>query len=73
MNEEGPQITEDVQSKIDWLKSNTEPADRVSEFMEATADYRREWINNTSTTVSDILSTFPRMMNEGMVCYPIRQ
>ena len=61
------ETTLEHQSKIEWLKDNIEPADKVAELMAVTADYRREWIKNRERTVAEIFQEYPRLMNSNMV------
>ena len=63
------EATQDHQSKIEWLKDNLEPADKVQEYMEVTANYRRQWIKNKERTVAEILQEFPRLLHSNMVRY----
>ena len=63
------ETTQNHQSKNEWLKDNFEPADKVQEYMEVTANYRREWIKNKERTVAEILQEFPRLLDHNMVTY----
>ncbi|XP_041938350.1 uncharacterized protein LOC121699878 [Alosa sapidissima] len=59
---------ERAESMVEWLKLNSEPHNRVEDFMQATAIYRAEWVRkNTSSTIAEVLHEFPRLMSPGMI------
>ena len=62
-----PEVPEDTQSKIEWMKNNLEPAGQVKDYMSTTVTYRRDWLKNKDRTVAAILQEFPRLLDKNMV------
>ncbi|XP_033641148.1 uncharacterized protein LOC117301344 [Asterias rubens] len=62
-----PEVPEDTQSKIEWMKNNLEPAGQVKDYMSTTVTYRRDWLKNKDRTVAAILQEFPRLLDKNMI------
>lgn len=52
-----------------WLEHNTEPQDKVKDFMKQTAAKRQASIHTGKQTVNEIVATWPRLIESTeMVC-----
>lgn len=61
------EITSDHQEKMTWMKNNSQPSHIVKEYMAATIDLRKMWVNDEEHSLPDILTEFPRILDPLMV------
>ena len=62
---------DNIATMEEWLRNNKEPEDMVKDYMKQTAKTRHDWIKRSDCCVKNILNTYPRLLDAGMVCGPV--
>ncbi|XP_030831249.1 uncharacterized protein LOC115927326 isoform X1 [Strongylocentrotus purpuratus] len=58
---------DNITTMEEWLRNNKEPEDMVKDYMKQTATKRHDWIKRSDCCVKNILTTYPRLLDAGMI------